>query len=76
MNKSEERLLKEAIKKLEIFSDPENERCGVDREAREKSRIYINTWVIPALKALQESLNSSGDSIEKKRAVLMANYIS
>lgn len=50
MRKWQEVALEEALDKLEAFADPEDHRCAVHKAAREESRLYITTWVIPRLR--------------------------
>jgi len=37
--------LDQAIERLAIFCDPDDERCAVPAAVREAARIYLSTWV-------------------------------
>lgn len=45
LTKKQESLILEAVRKIDIFCDPEDPRCMVSKEAREESRLYVETWV-------------------------------
>jgi hypothetical protein len=53
MTKEESRALKESIKKLEaLISTAPDSTCGVANEHKEAVRLYVQTWVLPNLRAI------------------------
>lgn len=59
-------VLETIINKLEVFIQPGNPMCGVDREHREAARPYIGSWVLAPLLAVRDEMNRTtniGDRI-------------
>lgn len=58
------RRLEEARESLVQFMEPENENCSVPAEAREASRLYLDSWVLTqiegALNTLDMTLGQTG----------------
>lgn len=66
------KLLACALNRMEIYCDPTDRQCGVDGIAREESRLYFETWVMPhmriAIKVLRgEELNDEDNEWKDDR---------
>lgn len=59
------KILSVALSRLESFCDPTDRCCGVDGIAREESRLYLESWVIPHVELAISVV--SGEAVEQQR---------
>lgn len=55
-NQGIRKAMKRLRRRIEAFAIPDSDLCAVDREAREASRLYFNSWIMEDLRLLDRSL--------------------
>lgn len=52
MSKSEVRAVARMVNRLEALSNPSDQTCAVDPAAKEAVRLYVQSWILPTMRAL------------------------
>lgn len=66
--------LAHALKNLENYLEPDNKQCSVSPEAREASKLYLDTWVRSYIVMVLCALTGDQDSIEQINDFARQNY--